>query len=246
LRESGLFQDVVDATATEVKPLMSRRFACEARSRGSAVDRKRRATSPGFTARAARALRPDMSFAETPRLGQVVIATADRRVSGGVQWFGGDHEAILNESFDDMARDLAKFLVRSRRARPPARHRSSVAAHSGHEPNQFLALEKGRPMLRRYLCTMFLVAALAPDTAFAADIEELVRQAEQGGGRYHGRVGVAQGRLIRDHHDRTMVHVSRVVKGPATAQIVVTTPGGVVAANNVGHDRARHAAVRSQ
>jgi hypothetical protein len=61
-----------------------------------------------------------MYFAEVPS-GQVVIATADRRVSGGVQWFGGDDEAILDESFDDMARDLAKFLVRLSKGEAPGK-----------------------------------------------------------------------------------------------------------------------------
>jgi len=88
-------------------------------------------------------------------------------------------------------------------------------------------------MLRRYLCTMFLVAALAPDTAIAADIEELVRQADR---VVVGTTGVSVSRWdgsSRIIMTETMVHVSQVVKGPATAQIVVTTPGGVLPANNV-------------
>ena len=43
------------------------------------------------------------------------------RVSGGMQWFGGDDEEILNESFDDMARDLAKFLVRLSKGEAPSK-----------------------------------------------------------------------------------------------------------------------------
>ena len=61
-----------------------------------------------------------MHFAEAPS-GRVVIATADRRVSGGVQVLGGDDEDLLRESFDDMARDLARFLVRLSKGEAPAK-----------------------------------------------------------------------------------------------------------------------------
>jgi hypothetical protein len=42
-------------------------------------------------------------------------------VSSGLQWFGGDDEEILKESVDDMARDLAKFLVRLSKGEAPGK-----------------------------------------------------------------------------------------------------------------------------
>ena len=94
LRESGLFQDVVDASATEVKPAdvpaLRLRGEITRLGRGSQAARYFAGIYGAGRARA----QADMSFAEIPS-GQVVIATADRRVSGGVQWFGGDDEAIL-------------------------------------------------------------------------------------------------------------------------------------------------------
>ena len=120
LRESGLFREVVDASATEVKPsdvpALRLRGEITRLGRGSQAARYFAGIYGAGRARA----QADMYFAEIPS-GQVVIATADRRVSGGVQWFGGDDEEILNESFDDMARDLAKFLVRLSKGEAPSK-----------------------------------------------------------------------------------------------------------------------------
>ena len=59
----------------------------------------------------------DMTFRDA-QTGQPVMVTADRRVAQmGV--FGGDSKDHLRESFDDMARDLAKFLVRLSRGEAP-------------------------------------------------------------------------------------------------------------------------------
>ncbi len=43
--------------------------------------------------------------------GQVMLVTADRRLAS-MGLFGGDDEDFLRESFNNMARDLVKFLVR--------------------------------------------------------------------------------------------------------------------------------------
>jgi hypothetical protein len=48
-----------------------------------------------------------------------VIAVADRRVSHGYQWFGGDDEDLLEDGFRDMARDLAKLLARLSKGEAP-------------------------------------------------------------------------------------------------------------------------------
>ena len=120
LRESGLFQEVVDGSATEVKPsdvpALRLRGEITRLGRGSQAARYFGGIYGAGRARA----QADMYFADVPS-GQVVIATADRRVSGGMQWFGGDDEELLNESFDDMARDLAKFLVRLSKGEAPGK-----------------------------------------------------------------------------------------------------------------------------
>ena len=59
----------------------------------------------------------DMRFVEIPSE-RVLLVTADRRVAS-VGAFGGSDEEHLTESFDDMARDLAKFLVRLSKGEAP-------------------------------------------------------------------------------------------------------------------------------
>jgi len=46
------------------------------------------------------------------------MVTADRRVASA-GFFGGADRDHLRESFDDMARDLAKFLVRLSKGEAP-------------------------------------------------------------------------------------------------------------------------------
>ena len=120
LRESGLFQDVVDASVTDVQPsdvpTLRLRGSITRLGRGSQAARYFAGIYGAGRARA----QADMHFAEVPS-GRVVIATADRRVSGGLQWFGGDDEDLLEESFDDIARDLAKFLVRLSKGEAPGK-----------------------------------------------------------------------------------------------------------------------------
>jgi Domain of unknown function (DUF4410) len=59
----------------------------------------------------------DMRLIEQ-RSGKVVLVTADRRVAS-IGLFGGADEDHLRESFDDMARDLARFLARLSRGEAP-------------------------------------------------------------------------------------------------------------------------------
>jgi hypothetical protein len=59
----------------------------------------------------------DMRFVDA-HPGQPVMVTVDRRVAQ-MGFFGGDSKDHLKESFDDMARDLAKFLVRLSRGEAP-------------------------------------------------------------------------------------------------------------------------------
>lgn len=53
------------------------------------------------------------------RTGQVQLVTADRRIAS-VGFFGGDSKDHLKESYDDMARDLGKFLTRLARGEMPS------------------------------------------------------------------------------------------------------------------------------
>ena len=70
----------------------------------------------GYGAGAARA-QADMKFVEVPS-GKVVMVVADRRIASAGA-FGGSDREHLRESFDDMARDLAKFLVRLSKGEAP-------------------------------------------------------------------------------------------------------------------------------
>jgi hypothetical protein len=116
LRGSGLFQRVVhtgemqfqsgEQTALKVEGQITRL------GRGSQALRY----LVGFGAGAARA-QADLKFVEVPS-GKVVMVISDRRIAAAGQFGGGDREH-LRESFDDMARDLAKFLMRLSRGEAP-------------------------------------------------------------------------------------------------------------------------------
>jgi len=56
--------------------------------------------------------------------GRVMMVTADRRIAQ-VALFGGDDQDLLKESFDDMARDLTKFLQRLARGEAPTKTATS-------------------------------------------------------------------------------------------------------------------------
>jgi hypothetical protein len=107
LRESGLFAQVINLTETPWQPGAQKALRLE----GAA-----RALFGLYGAGKARA-QSDMTFRDA-QTGQPVMVTADRRVAQmGI--FGGDSKDHLRESFDDMARDLAKFLVRLDRGEAP-------------------------------------------------------------------------------------------------------------------------------
>lgn len=118
LRETELFQEIADATVTSAiqtdAPALRLRGTITRLGRGSQAARYFAGIYGAGRARA----QADMHFAEVPS-GRVVISAADRRVSSGLQWFGGDDEDLLEEAFEDMARDLAKFLVRLSKGEAP-------------------------------------------------------------------------------------------------------------------------------
>ena len=117
LRESGLFARVVNLTETPWQPGAEKALRLEgAITRLGEGSQAARAFFGLYGAGKARA-QSDMTFLDA-QTGQPVMVTADRRVAQmGV--FGGDSKDHLKESFDDMARDLAKFLVRLGKGEAP-------------------------------------------------------------------------------------------------------------------------------
>jgi len=117
LRESGLFARVVNLTETPWQPGTEKALRLEGTiPRLGEGSQAARAFFGLYGAGKARA-QSDMTFRDA-QTGQPVMVTADRRVAQ-MGFFGGDSKDHLKESFDDMARDLAKFLVRLSRGEAP-------------------------------------------------------------------------------------------------------------------------------
>ena len=116
LRDPGLFSRVVNLSETDFPAGADRAL----RLRGSITRLGRGSRAAryliGFGAGSTRA-QAEMHFVAS-QSGRVVLVTADRRL-GSMGVFGGDSEDFLKESFDDMARDLAKFLVRFSKGEAP-------------------------------------------------------------------------------------------------------------------------------
>ena len=117
LRDSGLFQRVVNAGETEFTPgagpVLRLQGMITRLGRGSQAARYFAGIYGAGRTRAQAALR----FVEVSS-GRVVMVTADRRIAS-VGGFGGSDEGHLEESFDDMARDFAKLLVRLSKGEAP-------------------------------------------------------------------------------------------------------------------------------
>jgi len=117
LRESGIFARVVNLTETPWQPGSEKALRLEgAITRLGEGSQAARAFFGLYGAGKARA-QADMTFRDA-QTGQPVMVTADRRVAQ-MGFFGGDSKDHLKESFDDMARDLAKFLVRLGKGEAP-------------------------------------------------------------------------------------------------------------------------------
>jgi hypothetical protein len=117
LRESGLFTRVVNLTETPWQPGAEKALRLDGTiTRLGEGSQAARALFGLYGAGKARA-QSDVTFRDA-QTGRPVMVTADRRVAQmGV--FGGDSKDHLRESFDDMARDLGKFLVRLSRGDAP-------------------------------------------------------------------------------------------------------------------------------
>ena len=117
MRESGLFTRVVNLTETPWQPGADKALRLDGRiTRLGEGSQAARALAGLYGAGKARA-QSDMTLTDA-QTGQPVIVTADRRVAQ-MGLFGGDSKDHLKESFDDMARDLAKCLVRLSRGEAP-------------------------------------------------------------------------------------------------------------------------------
>jgi Domain of unknown function (DUF4410)/Protein of unknown function (DUF3313) len=116
LRETGLFNRVVNLSETDFPADAGK--ALRLRGGITRLGRGSQATRylVGFGAGSTRA-QVEMHFVDADS-GQVVMVTADRR-HGSMGMWGGDDEDFLRESFDDMARDLAKFLTRLTKGQAP-------------------------------------------------------------------------------------------------------------------------------
>jgi len=110
LRDTSLFARVVNLSETDFQPGPEKTLRLTGViSRLGEGSQAARALVGLYGGGAARA-QAEMQFVDTQSK-QTVLVTADRRrATMGV--FGGDARDHWKESFDDMARDLAKFLVR--------------------------------------------------------------------------------------------------------------------------------------
>jgi hypothetical protein len=119
LRESALFQRVVNTSETNfepgAEPALRLQGAITRLGRGSQAAR---AFAGLYGAGRARA-QADMRFEEVASR-SVVMVTADRRIASYAPFsLGGSDIELLEESFNDMARDLARFLVRLSKGEAP-------------------------------------------------------------------------------------------------------------------------------
>src|SRR5204862_8221490 len=118
LRESGLFQRVVEVDGAGYQPRPGERVlklegAITRLGRGSQAARYFAGLYGAGRARA----QADVQLLDAAS-GKVGLVTADRRVAS-VGMFGGSDEEHLEESFNDLARDFAKFLVRLSQGQAP-------------------------------------------------------------------------------------------------------------------------------
>src|SRR6266571_5176735 len=127
LRAAGIFERVINLTERDYAPGQERTLRIEGTITRLAPGNRAMRYLIGFGAGAAKA-QAETRFVDV-QTGQVVVVTADRReASFGI--FGGDSEEHLQESFSDMARDLAKYLVRLR-GQGPARTTAAAPGAPG-------------------------------------------------------------------------------------------------------------------
>lgn len=118
LRESGVFTRVVNLAETTMPPTQDRTLKLSGTiTRLGEGSQALRMMWGAYGAGRTRT-QVEMRFVDT-RTGQVQLVTADRRIASVGMW-GGSSKDHLKESYDDMARDLSKFLARLSRGETPA------------------------------------------------------------------------------------------------------------------------------
>jgi hypothetical protein len=119
LRDTGLFTRVVNLGETQFTPDAQKTLRVEGIiSRLGGGSQAARAMMGLYGAGAARA-QADMRFIDL-QSGQPVMTISDRR-QASMGFFGGDKRDHWKESFDDMARDLGKFMLRLSQGQAPGK-----------------------------------------------------------------------------------------------------------------------------
>jgi hypothetical protein len=119
LRDTGLFVRVVNLSETDFQPSGAKTLRLEGViTRLGEGSQALRAVWGIYGAGAARA-QAEMRFVDVQSR-MPLLVTADRR-KAQAGFFGGDTKDHWKESFDDMARDLGKFLVRLANQQAPAK-----------------------------------------------------------------------------------------------------------------------------
>jgi Domain of unknown function (DUF4410) len=119
LRDTSLFARVVNLSETDFKPGQEKTLRLTGViSRLGEGSQAARAFVGLYGGGAARA-QAEMQFVDSQSLKTVLVTADRRRATMGV--FGGDAKDHWKESFDDMARDLAKFLVRLSSGQAPTK-----------------------------------------------------------------------------------------------------------------------------
>jgi hypothetical protein len=119
LRDTGLFTRVVNLGETEFRPGSDKTLRLEGViTRLGEGSQAARAFAGLYGAGAARA-QAEMRFVDVQSRKPVLVTADRRRATMGI--FGGDSKDHWKEAFDDMARDLGKFLVRLSAGQAPGK-----------------------------------------------------------------------------------------------------------------------------
>ncbi len=119
LRDTGLFTRVVNLSETEFRLGPDKTLRLEGViTRLGEGSQAARAFAGLYGAGAARA-QAEMRFVDVQSKKPVLVTADRRRATMGI--FGGDTKDHWKESFDDMARDLGKFLVRLSNGEAPGK-----------------------------------------------------------------------------------------------------------------------------
>lgn len=121
LRASGLFGKVINLAETPLQPGTERALKLEGTITRLAGGSRALRFWIGLGAGRSKT-QAETRFVDLQN-GQIVMVTADRRVGAISEAlsldYGGESEGLLKQSFDNMARDLVRFLVRLSRGDAP-------------------------------------------------------------------------------------------------------------------------------